>query len=61
MSNAERLARAVLLFHHGSPWTADDAEMWVTLTGSQDATTRTLCNLARRVRREEEGARAAAE
>jgi L-cysteine desulfidase len=54
MSNAERLARAVLLFHGSTIWTADDTEMWVALTGSQDATTRTLCNLARWVRREEE-------
>ena len=55
LSDAERLARAVLLFHRGGTWTADDAEIWQALTGSTDATTRTLCELARRVRRQEEG------
>ena len=54
LSNAERLARAVLLFHRGGPWTASDHEVWQALTGAHCATTRTLCDLARQVRDEAE-------
>lgn len=54
ISDAERLARAVLLFHRGSPWSAVDREMWRHYTGSDEATTKALCDLARRVRRSEE-------
>lgn len=54
ISNAERLARAVLLFHHGGEWTHSDAEVWHALTGTHQATTKVLCDLARRVRSEEE-------
>lgn len=43
------LARAVLLFHRGGPWTAADAATWRGLTGSDEATTRTLCDVARQV------------
>jgi hypothetical protein len=50
VSLAERLARAVLLFHRGGPWTEQDREVWLSLTGTPDATTRTLCDLARQVR-----------
>jgi hypothetical protein len=58
ISDSERLARAVLLFHRGGRWTAGDTEMWETLTGELQVTTKVLCNLARRVRKnEEEGAR----
>jgi hypothetical protein len=53
-SNAERLARAVLLFHRGGRWTEDDQEMWEALTGAKDATTKALCDLARVVRGQEE-------
>jgi hypothetical protein len=49
ISLPERLARAVLLFHRGGPWTDQDREVWRTLTGEDDATTRVLCDLARRV------------
>lgn len=52
---AERLARAVLLFYRGGPWTAWDREVWRELTGSSDATNKTLCDLARLVRAFEEG------
>jgi hypothetical protein len=54
LSNAERLARAVLLFHDASPWGASKSELWLALTGERAATTRVLCDLARRVRSEEE-------
>jgi hypothetical protein len=60
MTSAERLARAVLLFHRGGEWTADNKAEWEALTGSTEATTRTLCDVARemlvdeRVKREGE-------
>jgi hypothetical protein len=47
MKPAERLARAVLLFHRGGPWTDDDRAVWEALTGSTEATTVTLCDVAR--------------
>jgi hypothetical protein len=49
MTDAERLARAVLLFHRGGPWTAEDAATWRSVAGSEDASTRALCDLARRL------------
>ena len=54
LTSAERLARAVLLFHKGGQWTKEDGSIWLALTGAEEATTRTLCELARRVRDEEE-------
>lgn len=53
ISDAEKLARAVLLFHRGGPWSDTDRELWRHYTGSDDATTRSLCDLARRVMRAE--------
>jgi hypothetical protein len=50
MTDAEKLARAVLLFHGTIEWTADIREDWLFLTGSEEATTKTLCDLARKVR-----------
>ena len=47
---AERLAQAVLMFHRGGPWTADDRVVWHALTGQDEATTKVLCDLARRGR-----------
>lgn len=44
-----RLAKAVHLFHHGGPWTPEDARDWEALTGSKDATSRTLCDFAERL------------
>jgi hypothetical protein len=46
---AADLAEAVLLFHSGGPWTSDTAARWHTLTGVREATTKTLCDLARAV------------
>ena len=54
LSNAERLAQAVLLFHRGGPWTAADREMWKAITGEDEATTRTLCGFARKIRKAEQ-------
>jgi hypothetical protein len=45
----ERLSRAVLLFHRGGSWTGTDRLEWVMLTGEEDATTKVLCDLARRL------------
>jgi len=38
----DRLARAVLLFHHSGQWTAEDCETWIALTGQRVATARVL-------------------
>ena len=46
-SDAVRLARAVLLFHRGGPWTDADRAAWLGLTGEHEATTKVLCDLAR--------------
>lgn len=54
MSDAEKLARAVLMFYAGTAWGDNERETWLMLTGSDEATTRTLGNLARRVRAQEE-------
>lgn len=50
MTDAEKLARAVLLFHDGEVWTSAKRQEWLELTGAHDATTRTFCDLARRVK-----------
>lgn len=49
MSDAERLARAVLLFFSSTPWTIEKQREWQMLTGTLDgnATSKTLCDLAR--------------
>jgi hypothetical protein len=49
VTDAERLARAVLLFYDTGPWSAEKCEAWAALTGQHDATTRALGDLARRV------------
>ena len=49
MTDIERLARAVLLFHRGGRWNGQDRCEWVMLTDSEDATSKTLCDLARRL------------
>ena len=49
MTPLERLARAVLLFHRGGPWNGTERNEWVMLTDAEDATTVTLCDLARRL------------
>ena len=49
MTPLERLARAVLMFHRGGPWTGQERIEWVMLTSEEDATTKVLCDLARRL------------
>lgn len=49
MTDAERLARAVLLFHSESPWTPEKQATWRQLTGEPECTTVKLCNLARKI------------
>lgn len=43
------LARAVLLFHSAGAWVDEKEAEWLRLTGTREATTRTLCNLARKL------------
>lgn len=54
LDDAERLARAVLLFHKAPPWTDQDSEVWLALTGQVDATSKVLCDLAREIRAKHE-------
>lgn len=54
LSSAEKLARAVILFHSSNSWTKEQQSMWENLTGSFEATSKVLCDLARTVRSEEE-------
>lgn len=54
ITDTEKLAMAVLLFHRGGEWSPSDGELWRLYTGYGDATTKVLCDLARRVRSQEE-------
>jgi hypothetical protein len=54
LTDAEKLARAVLLWLTPTMWTDDEREMWTLLTGAEYATSRALYDLARKVRRAEE-------
>jgi hypothetical protein len=54
MTPRERLARAVLLFHRGGPWTDNDRALWLALTEQAEATTHVLCDVAREVLRDEQ-------
>ena len=49
MTGNERLARAVLLFFRGGPWTDNDRAVWVSMTGRPTPTAATLCDFAREV------------
>lgn len=53
ISDAERLARAVILFYSAVTWDDPERALWLSLTGESDATTRVLCDLARVVRDKE--------
>ena len=53
MTTAERLARAVLLFHLGGQWTEDNKAEWEVMTGSTEVTAGVLCDLAREVLEDE--------
>lgn len=39
---------AVLMFHSGGAWDAARAEEWLALTGSNEATTKALCDFVRK-------------
>jgi hypothetical protein len=56
VERAERLARAVLLFHSGTPWTDEKRQLWAALTGRREATTKVLCDVVREIRAEAERA-----
>src|SRR4051812_6599472 len=47
LSEAERMALAVLMFHRGGDWTDGARAEWLALTGYDECTTVTLCNVAR--------------
>jgi hypothetical protein len=49
MTGAERLARAVLLFHKGGEWTPDNRAEWEIVTDSSEVTAEVLCDVARDV------------
>ena len=49
MTDAERLARAVLLFHSNGMWSTTKQSELQWLTNQTEATTKTLCDLARRI------------
>ena len=53
MTTAHRLACAVLMFHGGGTWSDHERDIWHALTGEREATTRTLCDLARRTLKDE--------
>lgn len=40
-------ANATLLFHSAAPWSPDKRDEWHVLTGSDSATTKMLCDVAR--------------
>jgi hypothetical protein len=42
------------MFHSNGSWTKEKQELWKEITGTYEATTKTLCDLARKVRSEEE-------
>jgi hypothetical protein len=49
MTGAERLARAVLLFHKSGEWTPDNRAEWEIVTDRSEMTAEVLCDVARDV------------
>lgn len=47
--HASNLAKAVLMFYGTTQWREAERAAWAKLTGRGEATTRVLCDLARRV------------
>lgn len=39
--------RAVLIFHHGGEWTAENRKAWRSMTSTTEATSRNLCDCVR--------------
>ena len=60
MSDAQESLRdaldAVLMFHSGGPWTDEKRLKWRHIVGTDEATTKQLCDHIRRVLAKEEGA-----
>lgn len=44
---ARNLLRAVLLFHSGGIWDEEKAASWKLFTGSEEATTKNMCDAIR--------------
>lgn len=53
----DAVAEALLLFHGGGDWNETRAARWKVLTGSEEATTKALCDFARAVRASARGGR----
>jgi hypothetical protein len=49
MSEAEKLARMVLMFYAPGPWSATNKEEWSLCAGNREVTTRALGDQARKV------------
>ena len=56
ITDAEKLARALLMFFDSGAWSPDRARQWRELMGEAPANSKTLCDLARKVRISEEAA-----
>lgn len=54
MNDAVRLAKALLMFYSSQWWTYEIRQEWEQLTGTKEATTVNLCNLAREILRKHE-------
>jgi hypothetical protein len=46
----DSLIEAVLMFHDSTSWTLAHRARWTELTGEAEATTRALCNFARKLK-----------
>jgi hypothetical protein len=57
MSDAETMARVVLLFFRGGPWTQQDHDEWQKLTGCFVVTTKVMGDLARKILERNQDAR----
>jgi hypothetical protein len=56
MTEAEKLARMVLLFYSASPWSSQAATDWKACAGNREVTTRAVADQARKVLAEAERA-----
>lgn len=50
LNHLDRLIDAVLLFHHGGTWTAENQAQWLSVTGKPNCSSRALCDFAREIR-----------
>lgn len=49
VSRLETALRAVLLFHSASTWDDEKRTVWRSMTGAEEATTKSLCDAIRKV------------